>query len=162
MAIFKKKKILFECLREHLERRENDGFDVDKTHIVNSYEIKQMPGKEFAVVLAICLIFIIKIIQPPYFPSLKNNKEILFSWWKLKSWGGLCNYSITFRVPFFIFIKYIYIKKKIRSTFHSGPENLKKSRQKKLVKSNIAKKIFFREIAFFGSYKLFLQFRNWF
>ena len=93
MDIFKKKKILFECLREHLERRENDGFDVDKTHIVNSYEIKQMPGKEFAVVLAICLIFIIKIIQPPYFLSLKNNKVIFrFSWSKLKSWGGvLCN-----------------------------------------------------------------------
>ena len=57
------------------------------------YEIKQMPGKEFAVVLAICLIFIIKIIQPPYFLSLKNNKVIFrFSWSKLKSWGGvLCN-----------------------------------------------------------------------
>ena len=38
---------------------------------------------------------------------------------------------------------------------HSGPEKLKKSRQKKLVKSN--KSIFFREIAFLAIFKLFLS-----
>ena len=71
-------------MSSHIKRRENDGFDVDKTHIVNSYEIKQMPGKKFAVVLAICLIFIIKIIQPPYFPSLKNNKVIFILMMKIE------------------------------------------------------------------------------
>ena len=37
------------------------------------------------------------------------------------------------------------------ATSHSGQENLKKSKQKKLVKSHRSKN-FFREIAFFGSF----------
>ena len=38
---------------------------------------------------------------------------------------------------------------------HSGPENLKKSKQKKLVKSNLNKKKLFREIAFLAVLNFF-------
>ena len=57
------------------------------------------------------------------------------------------SWKISILVIFFL-LDYIYL---IAYKAHSGPEILKESRQKKtkkLVKSNIVKKIFFQEIAF--------------